>query len=68
VLILFGEAFFLGSFALLVYALAYWLWLNAFVARKEEPDLLREFGDTYADYCRDVPRWIPRRPLAPHPR
>jgi protein-S-isoprenylcysteine O-methyltransferase Ste14 len=61
VLILLGEALFFGSFPLLAYALAYWLWLNAFLAFKEEPDLRRQFGEAYADYCRQVPRWIPRR-------
>lgn len=60
VLILFGEAVFFESLALLAYALAYWLWLNAFVAFKEEPDLQREFGDAYLDYRRKVPRWVPR--------
>lgn len=34
VAILFGEAAFFSSLALLGYALAYWLWLTAFVALK----------------------------------
>ena len=44
VAILFGEAVFFSSLALLGYALAYCLWLTAFVALKEEPDLRRTFG------------------------
>jgi len=28
----------------------------------EEPLLRKRFGSTYEDYCRRVPRWIPRRP------
>ena len=59
VLILFGEAVVTGSLALLVYALLYWLWLHAFVVRREEPELVAAFGDAYRDYCRRVPRWIP---------
>ncbi len=60
VAILFGEAVFFSSLALLAYALAYWLWLTAFVALREEPDLRRTFGADYDAYCREVPRWIPR--------
>ena len=59
VAILFGEAIFFSSLALVGYALAYWLWLTAFVALKEEPDLRRTFGADYDAYCRRVPRWIP---------
>ncbi len=60
VLILLGEAVFFSSPWLLAYALAYWLWLTVFVVVREEPDLRRTFGAAFADYCRDVPRWIPR--------
>jgi protein-S-isoprenylcysteine O-methyltransferase Ste14 len=47
------------------------------VIGKEEPDLRRLFGADYDEYCRQVPRWIPRltplkagdldRPPAPRP-
>jgi protein-S-isoprenylcysteine O-methyltransferase Ste14 len=60
VLILLGEAIATASLALLAYALLYWLWLHAFVTRREEPELVTAFGDAYRDYCRRVPRWIPR--------
>ena len=60
VMILLGEAFFFSSWALLGYALTYWLWLTAFVVMKEEPDMRRTFGPHFDAYCRDVPRWIPR--------
>lgn len=60
VLILLSEAVFFSSVALLVYALTYWLWLTLFVVRREEPDLRRTFGEAFDDYCREVPRWIPR--------
>lgn len=30
------------------------------VVKKEEPDLRRLFGADYQEYCRQVPRWIPR--------
>lgn len=31
------------------------------VTRIEEPRLRRRLGDRYEEYCRQVPRWIPRR-------
>jgi len=60
VLILIGEAMAAQSLILLGYAVIYWVWLNFFVARYEEPELRATFGEAYASYCRDVPRWIPR--------
>ena len=62
VMILLGEALFFESWALLGYAVAYWLWLTAFVVMKEEPDLRRTFGARFDAYCREVPRWFPRVP------
>ena len=35
---------------------------HAQVVVLEEPLLERRFGQTYRDYCRRVPRWIPRLP------
>jgi protein-S-isoprenylcysteine O-methyltransferase Ste14 len=31
-------------------------------ARREEEALAAEFGDHWLDYCRRVPRWVPRLP------
>jgi protein-S-isoprenylcysteine O-methyltransferase Ste14 len=31
-----------------------------FVRLYEEPTLRRVFGAEYEEYCRNVPRWIPR--------
>ena len=42
-----------SSLALLAYALLYWLWLTAFVALKEEPDLRLTFG---VSACRPTSR------------
>jgi len=60
-LILLGEAAALGSVPILiefgVFALANALWMPLV----EEPGLARRFGDSYEEYKRAVPRWIPRR-------
>ncbi|MFQ5430682.1 MAG: methyltransferase family protein [Phycisphaerae bacterium] len=32
------------------------------VTRIEEPRLRKRFGAAYIEYCRRVPRWLPRRP------
>jgi protein-S-isoprenylcysteine O-methyltransferase Ste14 len=60
VAILLGEAIWFASLALLAYALSYWLWLHVFVTVREERDLREAFGDAYASYAREVPRWLPR--------
>jgi protein-S-isoprenylcysteine O-methyltransferase Ste14 len=59
-LILFGEAMFLHSPALGVWALTFFA-LNAVVIPLiEEPQLRDRFGAAYIEYCNNVPRLIPR--------
>lgn len=41
-------------------ALAAVLGVHLFVIGYEEPTLRRMFGDEYEEYCRNVPRWLPR--------
>ena len=64
--ILFGEALLLLSRPHFMWALIF-LGMNIVVIPLvEEPDLRRRFGDSYADYCRHVPRLFPRlRPWEP---
>jgi len=42
----------------------YWFFLfigfTLFIRANEEPYLRRTFGAAYEEYCRSVPRWIPR--------
>lgn len=59
-LVLIGESILFASPVLLGYALLVWLSFHLFVVYYEEPHLRREFGNTYEDYCKVVPRWIPR--------
>ena len=61
-LILSGETWLFRSQPLLLYIAAGFVAINGFVLLYEEPHLRRRFGDTYAQYCRTVPRWVPRWP------
>ena len=56
-LILVGEAALFGSRALLIYAMVAGLAFHLAVILYEEPHLTRIFGQSYRDYCAQVPRW-----------
>lgn len=55
-----GEALLFADVDLLIYALAAWLTMHAFVVFYEEPKLGRTFGAEYTAFCAQVPRWLPR--------
>jgi protein-S-isoprenylcysteine O-methyltransferase Ste14 len=58
--ILLGEAVICGSLAL-CYWFGFFALLNAlYIPLFEEPQLAQRFGDDYALYAQNVPRWIPR--------
>jgi protein-S-isoprenylcysteine O-methyltransferase Ste14 len=58
--ILLGEAVICGSLAL-CYWFGFFTLLNAlYIPLFEEPQLAQRFGDDYALYAQNVPRWIPR--------
>ena len=59
-LILLGEAFLYESSGVLVYLLAFFFMFNLLVFLFEEPILKKKFGKRYEEYCKPVPRWIPR--------
>lgn len=58
--IILGESLLFGSRALLWYALAVVSMFHLWVLIYEEPTLRGKFGESYARYCRAVPRWLPR--------
>ena len=66
VLVLFGEAAVLLSRPHVMWALIF-LAVNAlYIPLLEEPFLAERFGDAYREYCRHVPRLLPRlRPWQP---
>jgi protein-S-isoprenylcysteine O-methyltransferase Ste14 len=55
-----GQALCFGSVPTLWYALAIALFFHSFVVFYEEPALRRKFGESYAEYTKTVPRWIPK--------
>lgn len=55
-----GEAVLFGSSRLLAYAGAVFVAFHAFVLLYEEPAHRRRFGADFEEYCRRVPRWVPR--------
>ena len=59
-LIVFGEIFLFKSYLLFLYLLAIFLQFHLFVVFVEEPMLKLKFGESYEQYCKSVPRWIPR--------
>jgi protein-S-isoprenylcysteine O-methyltransferase Ste14 len=55
-----GEAALFRSVHVAEYALVMLLIAHTFVVLYEEPTLQRQFGESYEEYRRTVPRWIPR--------
>jgi protein-S-isoprenylcysteine O-methyltransferase Ste14 len=58
--VLLGEAATFHSALLLAYAAFFCVPVQLFVVFYEEPTLRRQFGDSYEEYRRSVPRWIPK--------
>ena len=56
-LVLFAETLLFSSRAMLIYATAVFAGFHLYVLLIEEPRLRKRFGESYAEYCRTVPRW-----------
>lgn len=61
-LVIVGEAALFRSLHVLEYAALMLTAAHAFVVFYEEPMLKRQFGESYEQYRRTVPRWIPKFP------
>jgi len=59
--ILVGEVLVFASWAIAAWAAVLAVAFHLRVIWYEEPVLRRTFGPAFDDYCRTVPRWIPRR-------
>ncbi|MFL5584127.1 MAG: methyltransferase family protein [Gemmatimonadaceae bacterium] len=55
-----GEAVFLGSRVIMIWAAAFLAFNHLYFLISEEPGLERRFGRDYEEYKLAVPRWIPR--------
>ncbi len=58
-LLLAGEAIFFASWALVRYAVLFFIADHLFVVFYEERSLRRKFGASYERYCQSVRRWLP---------
>jgi protein-S-isoprenylcysteine O-methyltransferase Ste14 len=54
-----GLSLLLGSLLGLVLSGALAFILHLYISRREEPELVRRFGESYVGYCMRVPRWVP---------
>ena len=64
--VVFGEALILLSEPHALWALTFLLLNVVYIPLFEEPQLRRRFGEPYVEYCRHVPRFVPRlRPWEP---
>ena len=57
IFILIGQAIFLQSVELWIYALLVFIAFNIFIIFAEEPRLRKDFGEEYKRYCENVRRW-----------
>jgi protein-S-isoprenylcysteine O-methyltransferase Ste14 len=58
--LLLGFGLYLASASITLLGLAAFLLVHIFVVAAEEPGLRKRFGRDYEEYCKAVPRWIPR--------
>lgn len=60
VFILLGESMIFASLTLVIYTFFIWLAFHLFVVLYEERHLKKIFCASYEEYCKTVPRWIPK--------
>lgn len=60
VAIILGQALLFADWRLILCGALFWLAAHAYVVAYEEPTLARKFGEQYAAFRANVPRWIPR--------
>ena len=63
-LLLGGQALLMNSQRIFLYLLQVITISFLYIVFVEEPQLAKRFGSAYGAYRRDVPRWIPRKPIS----
>ena len=58
--VIWAVALYLASLGATLYAIAISVVAHVTVVHIEEPELRKRFGKSYEEYCRNVPRWLPR--------
>jgi protein-S-isoprenylcysteine O-methyltransferase Ste14 len=59
-LLLVGLSLYQHSVSILVFSFLWAAVAHLLLVRLEEPGLRRRFGASFDEYCRSVPRWLPR--------
>ena len=59
-IVVWGEALMYGQSILLIWLIALARILYLVVVNYEEPQLEQRFGESWKEYCQEVPRWFPR--------
>lgn len=59
-----GQAIYFASIGIAVFVVIGMIFAHYQVTQIEEPLLRKRFGESYEQFCRDVPRWIPRPPAS----
>jgi protein-S-isoprenylcysteine O-methyltransferase Ste14 len=59
-ILVFGEALLYGQLVLFAWLAAMYRIIHLIVVNYEEPQLERRFGESWHEYCKQVPRWMPR--------
>ena len=59
-LVIWAEVLYLANWGVALYAVAISTAAHLMAVYVEEPELRRRFGDSFDQYCRNVPRWLPR--------
>lgn len=62
ILALLGQGLLYQSGMVVGLAGGFWLVVHLFITLYEEPHLIRKFGESYKEFLRTVPRWLPRTP------
>lgn len=62
-LMLLAHFLWFGFWLLLGYAVFFFVAFHMFVINYEEPTLTKKFGKSYKAYLKQVPRWVPRKPV-----